>query len=347
MWKNCAEVDGALLLARRTLGVPRCPAGCHTYVVGRYLVTGCAGFIGSHLAAALLDEGEQVVGVDSLTDYYARELKLSAVQDLRERRGFSFFERDLAVDSLADVIAGTDCVFHLAAQPGVRGSWGSSFAVYARDNLLASQCVFEEAATEGVRVAFASSSSIYGNAEAYPTPEEATPAPISPYGVTKLACEQLAEAYRVSRGLDVVILRYFTVYGPRQRPDMAYSKIIRALLDATPFPVFGSGEQTRDVTYVSDAISAALLVADRAPTGAIYNVGGGTEASLLEVIAALEQESGNQLEVRFESDAPGDVRRTGADTSRIRHELGWAPTTALEQGLVAQLAWAAATVERR
>ena len=216
-----------------------------------------------------------------------------------------------------------------------------------RDNLLASQRVFEAAAGEGVRVAFASSSSIYGNAEAYPTPEEAAPAPISPYGVTKLASEQLAEAYRQSRDLDVVVLRYFTVYGPRQRPDMAFSKIIRALLETTPFYVYGTGEQTRDVTYVLDAVSATLRAAEQAAGGTVYNVGGGTETSLLKVVEALERESGKPLELRFEPDAPGDVRRTGADTSRIRSELGWSPTTSLEQGLAAQLAWAAATVGRR
>jgi UDP-glucuronate 4-epimerase len=246
---------------------------------------------------------------------------------------------------LEPLVAGTDGVFHLAAQPGVRGSWGQTFAVYVRDNILATQRLFETAARLGVRVTFASSSSVYGDAERHPTSEDVRPRPISPYGVTKLGCEHLAGAYGRGFGLDVVALRYFTVYGPRQRPDMAFTRITTALHQGRAFRVFGSGEQSRDFTYVADAVSATLAAMDRAPAGAVYNVGGGTEASLCDVIALCEQISGRRLELVREEAMAGDVRRTAADTSTIRAELGWAPRTGLEEGLSAHLEWAARTVD--
>jgi nucleoside-diphosphate-sugar epimerase len=188
---------------------------------------------------------------------------------------------------------------------------------------------------------WASSSSIYGNAEAYPTREDAAPRPVSPYGVTKLCCEHLADAYRESFGLDHIGLRYFTVYGPRQRPDMAYTRIAIALRDQTPFTIFGTGEQSRDVTYVGDAVAATIAAMDRAPSGVMYNVGGGSETSLLEAIEILERLSGRRLDRRHEAVAMGDVRRTAADTERIRTDTGWIPRSSIEEGLQAQLAWAA------
>src|SRR5215210_2960792 len=310
--------------------------------MSRYVVTGCAGFIGSHLSEALLDRGDEVVGVDAFTDYYPRALKEANLAMLRPRHGFSFVEADLADARLEPLLAGTSGVFHLAAQPGVRGSWGDTFAVYARDNVLATQRVFEAALDIGVRVVWASSSSVYGNAEAYPTPEDTRPRPISPYGVTKLSCEHLAAAYVESFDLDHVALRYFTVYGPRQRPDMAFTRIVTALVEGAEFPMFGTGEQSRDVTYVGDAVAATVASMDRAPAGAAYNVGGGTEASLLDAIEICERLAGRPLSVTREPVAAGDVRRTAADTTRIRSELGWRPQTALGQGLEAQLEWAAA-----
>ena len=312
-----------------------------------YLVTGCAGFIGSHLAEALLAGGHDVVGVDSFSDYYPRSVKEENVAAARAGERFRLLEADLAEEPLERHLAGVAGIFHLAAQPGVRGSWGTSFAQYVRDNLLATQRLLEAASAARARVVFASSSSVYGNAAAYPTPEDTRPRPISPYGVTKLGCEHLAAAYAGEAGADVVVLRYFTVYGPRQRPDMAFTRIVRALVDGAEFRVFGTGEQSRDVTYVADAVSAAIAAMERAPAGAVYNVGGGTEASLREVVAILERLAGRRLDARHEAAAAGDVRRTAADTSRIRAELGWAPTTSLEQGLEAQLAWAAATVAPR
>jgi len=234
-------------------------------------------------------------------------------------------------------------VFHLAAQPGVRGSWGDTFAVYVRDNLVATQRVFEAALRAGVRVAFASSSSVYGDAEAYPTSEGATPRPVSPYGVTKLCCEHLAQAYEAV-GLDFVALRYFTVYGPRQRPDMAVQRIATALADGGRFEVYGTGEQSRDVTYVDDAVTATLAAMDAAPAGAIYNVGGGGETTLRQIIALCEVITGRDLDVGHVPGAAGDVRRTAADTSLIRAQVGWTPQTSLEDGLTSQLASAASPV---
>ncbi len=306
--------------------------------MSRYLVTGCAGFIGSQLAAALLAAGHEVAGVDAMSDYYARALKEPNLAGL-EGGSFSFAEVDLADAPLEPHLEGVAGVFHLAAQPGVRGSWGESFARYVRDNLLATQRLLEAAAAAGARVVFASSSSVYGNAEVYPTSEDARPQPISPYGVTKLGCEHLAAAYASQAGADVVVLRYFTVYGPRQRPDMAFARITYALVAGTEFHVYGDGRQSRDVTYVGDAVEATLAAMALAPSGAVYNVGGGTEASLRDAIEILERLAGRRLDARYEPVA--------ADTSRIRAELGWAPATSLEQGLAAQLAWAAGTVARQ
>jgi nucleoside-diphosphate-sugar epimerase len=314
--------------------------------VSRYLVTGCAGFIGSHLVEALVEAGHDVLGVDALTDYYPREVKLANLAGLAEGASFELVAADLAERELRDLVEGTAGVFHLAAQPGVRGSWGGSFALYARDNLLVTQRVLEAAVAAGVRVVFASSSSVYGDAERYPTGEDAPTRPISPYGVTKLGCEHLVGAY-AEAGLDAVVLRYFTVYGPRQRPDMAFARIVHALALGEPFHVYGTGEQSRDVTYVGDAVTATVAAMETAPPGAVYNVGGGTEASLREVIALLEELAGRRLDARFDPAAAGDVGRTAADTSRIRAALGWAPAASLADGLAAQLAWAAGTVGHR
>lgn len=308
--------------------------------MSRYLVTGCAGFIGSHLSEALLDRGDDVVGIDAYTDYYDRELKEANVELLHERPAFALLEADLFEMSFPSVLEGIDGVFHLAAQPGVRGSWGETFGVYVRDNIVVSQRVFEAAAQTGIRVVWASSSSVYGNAEAFPTREDARPQPVSPYGVTKLACEALADAYAANAGLEAVGLRYFTVYGPRQRPDMAFTRIARALAEEHTFPVFGDGRQSRDVTYVADAVSASLLAMERGKNGVNYNVGGGSETSLREVIAVCENLSGRKLRLHFEDQAAGDVRRTSADTRAAQVDLGWFPAASLEAGLRAQLEWA-------
>ena len=304
----------------------------------RYIVTGAAGFIGSLLMEKLIADGHDVTGIDSFTDYYDTALKEE------NAAGKEIVRVDLAEEGLAGLAEGADGIFHLAAQPGVRASWGLSFEDYTRRNLLATQRVFEQAAAAGVRVAYASSSSIYGNAAAYPTTEETPPAPISPYGVTKLATEHLARAYSDGFGLDAVVLRYFTVYGPRQRPDMAFTRLVRALHEGTTFRLFGDGTHSRDVTYVGDVISASILALERAPSGAVYNVGGGNETSMREVIETLERISGRRLDLVYEDAATGDVKRTAADTSRLRADVGWAPQTSLEEGLTAHWRWVAERV---
>ena len=298
----------------------------------RYVVTGAAGFIGSHLAEALLAAGHEVVGIDSFTDYYDPAVKERNASGLDVRR------LDLARDELD--FTGSDGIFHLAGQPGVR-SFGDVFPLYVERNVLASQRVFEAAAGAGARVVFASSSSIYGEAEQYPTPEETPPRPLSPYGITKLACEHLARASGKSLGLDAVVLRYFNAYGPRQRPDMAFPRIVDALLEGRPFTLFGDGEQSRSFTYVRDVVAASMIAMERAETGSVYNVGGGQEATMNETIAMLERVAARRLDVRRTVAVAGDQRRTKADTTRIRDELGWQPTTSLEDGLRAQWEWAA------
>jgi UDP-glucuronate 4-epimerase len=295
----------------------------------RYGVTGAAGFIGSHLCEELRSRGHDVVGFDSFTSYYDPAWKERNASGLDVRR------IDLAEDPLD--LSGLDGIFHLAGQPGVR-SFGAVFPAYVRDNVLAAQRVFEVAAREGVRVAFASSSSIYGDAESYPTPETTPPRPLSPYGITKLACEHLAYAYTQSFGLDCVGLRYFTVYGPRQRPDMAFTRLVTALARGQSFELYGDGEQSRGFTYVSDAVDATIRVFERG--SGIYNIGGATEATMNEVIALLQAVSGRQLDLEHTAKARGDVRRTNADTTRLRSELDWTPQVSLEDGLRAQWLWA-------
>ncbi len=302
----------------------------------RYLVTGSAGFIGSHLAEALRAEGNEVVGLDSFTDYYDVALKEE------NARGQEILRLDLARDPLD--LAGFDGVFHLAGQPGVR-SFGDVFETYLERNVLASQRLFEAAARDGVRVVFASSSSVYGDAEAYPTAETVPPQPVSPYGITKLTCEHLARATAKSFGLDVVVARYFNAYGPRQRPDMAFTRIAMCLAEGRPFDLFGDGLQSRSFTYVADVVRGTILAMESGR--GTYNVGGGEEATMRDTIGIFEELAGRPLEIRDHPSVPGDQRRTKADTTLIRSELGWAPTTSLRDGLSSQWQWAAARVAAR
>jgi UDP-glucuronate 4-epimerase len=299
----------------------------------KYAVTGAAGFIGSHLAEALVAAGHDVVGLDCFTDYYDPALKEENARNLDVRRV------DLAEDELD--FAGLDGVFHLAGQPGVR-SFGDVFPTYVRRNVLASQRVFEAAARDGARVVFSSSSSVYGAAERYPTPESTVPHPLSPYGITKLACEHLAAAYEREFGLDCVTLRYFNAFGPRQRPDMAFTRIVLALAGRTRFDLYGDGEQSRGWTYVSDIVDATMLAMEHGR--GVYNAGGAIEASMNETIALLEQISGRALDVSRGPAVPGDQRRTNADTTRIRDDFGWQPRVSLEDGLRAQWEWASTRV---
>jgi nucleoside-diphosphate-sugar epimerase len=304
----------------------------------KYVVTGAAGFIGSHLAEGLLTLGHDIVAVDCFTDYYDPALKDE------NARGLDVQRIDLAEEDLD--LGGIDGVFHLAGQPGVR-SFGAVFDEYVRHNLIASRRVFETAARAGVRVVFSSSSSVYGDAETYPTPESAEPRPISPYGITKHGCEELARAYARAFVLDVVVLRYFTFYGPRQRPDMAFARMVDALARGVPFELYGDGLQSRAFTFVADGVDATIVAMERAPSEAVYNVGGGAEATMRDAIATLEDVAARPLEVLQRPAAKGDVRRTAPDTSRIERDLGWRATTALADGLSAQWEWAVSRVAAR
>jgi UDP-glucuronate 4-epimerase len=301
----------------------------------RYVVTGAAGFIGSHLSEQLQADGHEVVAVDSFTDYYERSRKE------RNAAALDVLELDLADAPLEPVVSCADGIFHLAGQPGVRASWGESFGLYLRRNVLATQRLFEAAAAADVRVVFASSSSVYGDAERYPTAEDVAPRPISPYGITKLACEQLAHAIGRGQGLDAVLLRYFTVYGPRQRPDMAFTAMLEALARGARFQLFGDGTAARSFTYVGDAVSATIAAMERGRNGEVYNVGGGDEATMNEAIALAERVAGRTLDVVRGAAATGDVRRTKADVAKAGAELGWSPRTGLEAGMEAQWRWAA------
>jgi UDP-glucuronate 4-epimerase len=308
--------------------------------IRRALVTGAAGFIGSHLCERLLADGWRVTGVDCFTDYYPRTDKEANLRELSRLPGFDLVEADLARPGWESCVPTGGVIFHLAAQAGVRGSFGTGFARYSHDNLVATQRVFEAGLDRGARrVVWASSSSVYGDAETQPCVEDRTPTrPRSPYGVTKRACEDLAAVYRAS-GLSTVGMRYFTVYGPRQRPDMAIRRICEALTGGHTFPVFGDGRQSRDFTYVSDAVDATVLAGTAHDPAPLYNIGGGEEATLAQVISVLERGAGGRLMVEHRPEQNGDVRRTSADVGLARRTLGWSPTVPLSVGLPAQLAW--------
>ena len=303
------------------------------------LVTGAAGFVGSHLSAALLDGGAEVRGVDAFTDYYSRLRKEQNLAHLRGRPGFSFLEDDLSEAPLAPLLDGVDCVFHLAGQPGVRASWGPDFVQYVRHNIAATQRLLEASMLHPLRkFVFASSSSVYGDAEAYPTPESLRPQPVSPYGVTKLAAEHLCEVYRTSFGVPVASLRLFTVYGPRQRPDMAFSRLVAAALAGEEFEVYGDGEQTRDFTFVGDVVKAMRDAAASDWCG-VANIGGGSRTSLNAVLDIVSNLCG-ELRVVRRPQATGDVRHTAADTSAAQAAFGYRPRTSLPEGLAAMVTWA-------
>ena len=304
------------------------------------VVTGCAGFIGSHLAGACLDAGEDVIGIDVLTDYYDVSQKRANLAPLLERESFEFHQVDLA-DGFDAFAERADVVYHQAGQPGVRDSWRENFALYLERNVLATQLLLEACLTHGVgRVVFASSSSVYGNAAAYPVDESMRVQPYSPYGVTKLAAEHLCSLYAANFGLSVVSLRYFTVYGPRQRPDMAIHRLCEAALHGGTFPLFGDGRQRRDFTFVGDVVRANLLAGTAdVPPGLVVNVAGGSDCSMNELIAAVEELAGRPILIDRHDHERGDVGRTGGATAAAEHELGWAPETSLRDGLARQLTW--------
>lgn len=311
------------------------------------LVTGAAGFIGSHLSAALLDRGATVVGLDCFTDYYPRPIKEANLDVNRGRDGFSFVEARIQDADLEQLLDGVTHVFHLAAQAGVRKSWGTDFRIYTDNNVDASQRLLEACVGRPLhRFVYASSSSLYGDHVEIPMRETALPQPVSPYGVTKLAAEQLCNLYYVNHGVQTASLRYFTVYGPRQRPDMAFHRFIRASLDGRPVTLYGDGEQTRDFTYVADAVAATIAAGDRGVPGRAYNVGGGSRVSMNRVIEIIGQVAGRPLQVDRGPAQKGDMRDTYADTTLARQDLGFAPSVTLEQGIEAEYRWLSSTPVR-
>jgi nucleoside-diphosphate-sugar epimerase len=307
------------------------------------LVTGAAGFVGSHLCEYLIGAGDDVIGIDCLTDVYPRTLKQENLEALSGAAGFRFEEADINTRDLASLLSGVDVVYHLAAQPGVRPSWGKNFSHYVMNNICSTQRLLEALRNHRVhKFVYASSSSVYGNSESYPTSEVACPAPVSPYGVTKLAAEHLCELYRVNFEVPTVSLRLFTVYGPRQRPDMAFRRLIGASLNGSPFELYGDGTQTRDFTYAEDAVSAMRAAALSEWCG-VANIGGGTRTSMDEVIAVMEELSGPIRVVR-KSEQKGDVRHTGADITVASSQFGYNPRTMLRAGLEQMLRWASERV---
>ena len=312
------------------------------------VVTGAAGFIGSHLVERLLDSGHEVVGIDSFEDYYPRRFKDANIAEVRAAERFTLLEENLlrmAADGSAggsrldEVVAGADCVFHLAAQAGVRASWGETFRIYTDNNVLATQMVLESCRRQGVpKVVYASSSSVYGDTDELPMHEEANCRPVSPYGVTKLAGEQLCRLYWKNHGVPTVALRFFTVYGPRQRPDMAFHLFLKAMHEGRPLEMYGTGGQTRDFTFIDDIVGGIVLAMGGAD-GAVYNLGGGSRVTLLEAIRTLESVSGLTAEVRGEDVQAGDVKHTWADLTRAEEELGYAPQVPLEEGLRREAEW--------
>jgi len=306
-----------------------------------HLVTGAAGFVGSQLAEALVDAGHEVVGVDCFTPYYDRAAKEANVEALRRSGAFRLVEADLRDADLGRLLDGVDVVFHQAAQPGVRLSWSDGFPTYDSCNVLATQRLLEAAVGAGVRrLVYASSSSVYGDADRFPVVETDLPHPHSPYGVTKLAGEHLCGLYAANHGLSTVSLRYFTVYGPRQRPDMAFHRLIEGALEGRPFPLYGDGSHVRDFTFVADVVRANLLAADaEVAAGTVVNVCAGGATALCEVIEAVGAAVGSPVPVERHPEQPGDVRRTGGSGDAARRLLGWEPQTTLADGIAAQVAW--------
>ncbi len=306
----------------------------------RALVTGAAGFIGSHLCDRLLADGYDVVGLDSFTDYYSRTLKEQNLTNARGHKGFRFHELDLVEDDLESAFDGVQVVFHVAGRSGLRVSRRNQFDHYLRDNVVATQRLLEHAASRHVRrFVYAGSSSIYGDAERLPTKETTEPRPVSYYGLTKLAAEKLVLLYATSREVPAIVLRYFHVYGPRQRPDMAIARFMRGLHEGEPVDVYGDGEQTRDFTFVADAVEATVHAAEVQTRESVFNIGGGSRATLNGVLAQLEQISGAAAQRRTLAVAPGDHRHGSASINLARRELAWEPRVSLRAGLERHWEW--------
>lgn len=309
----------------------------------KILVTGVAGFIGSKIARRLLDDGHEVVGIDSITDYYDESMKRANLARLRSGT-FRFVEEDINVADLDALLDDTSVVFHQAGQPGVRSSWGEEFGIYLNANIAATQRLLEASlrARGPIRFVYASSSSVYGNAEKYPTSEIDRPHPVSPYGVSKLAGEHLVSLYAGNFGLQTVSLRYFTVFGPGQRTDMAFTRFARAAIRNEPISIFGTGQQVRDFTYVDDVVEANVLAGfGPVAAGSVFNVAGGGSITVNEVLQILEEIHGKPIKVEYAPGVNGDVFRTGGSTEAIKQAVGWEPSTPFREGFARQYEWAA------
>jgi UDP-glucuronate 4-epimerase len=311
------------------------------------LVTGCAGFIGSQLTELLLARGDEVIGIDCFNDNYGRPQKLENLRNFSDRENFEFVPIDLGRGDLEELVADRDTIFHLAAEPGVRSSWGARYRQYVHNNILATQHLLDAAKDRpGLRVVYASSSSVYGDAIERPTTEQAKTDPRSPYGQTKLSAEQLCALYHYNFDLDFVALRYFTVFGPRQRPDMAFHIFCRAALLGEPLTVFGDGRQTRDFTFVGDVAAATAAAADaELDRERIFNIGGGAPISIRGVLEMIGEISGTELDVVYQANELGDVKDTAADTTLARKVLGFAPKVGVREGLEAEFEWLQARTE--
>jgi UDP-glucose 4-epimerase len=306
----------------------------------RVVVTGAAGFIGSHLSERLLAEGHEVVGIDCFSDFYDRATKEKNLHASRHHDTFHFAESDLVDANLRNLVDGASVVYHLAGLDGVQPSWGNQFDRYVRDNVIATQRLLEALkGTPVERMVFAGSSSVYGDAEMFPTKESALPHPLSPFGVTKLAAEHLTHLYTRNYEIPVVSVRYFTVYGPRQRPDMAFSRFMQALIAGDEIEVFGDGEQTRDLTYVSDAVEGTIKASSADVVGQVFNLGGGSRVTVNQVLAMLEEISGLEVRRKNLPATPGDPRHSGASINLARARLGWEPRVSIRDGLAKQWQW--------
>ncbi len=304
------------------------------------LVTGAAGFIGSHLSQFLVRNGMAVVGIDAFVDYYPREIKELNLSGIGNEQAFEFVEGSLLDVDLSSLLDGVDVVFHQAAQAGVRASWGESFRIYTDNNILATQLLLEACKEKSIqKFVYASSSSVYGNTTDFPMKESSLPSPVSPYGVSKLAAEHLCRLYHKNFGVPTVSLRYFTVYGARQRPDMAFHRFIRWGLEGRALDVYGDGRQSRDFTHVDDIVKANWLAVEKGSPGEVFNIGGGSRITLNEVIDIIGGMVGSKPVVRHEDMQKGDVRHTSADMSKAQEVLGYAPKVSIEEGLASEFAW--------
>jgi nucleoside-diphosphate-sugar epimerase len=304
------------------------------------IVTGAAGFIGSNLSEKLLVSGHRVIGIDSFLDYYPRQVKESNLAKLKKIPGFEFREKDILQADWKSLLEGTEAVFHLAAQAGVRASWSKNFVVYTKNNIEATQLILEEAKNFPLKkFVFASTSSVYGDTEDIPMKEVSLVKPVSPYGVTKLAAEELCYLYWKSYGVPCVSLRYFTVYGPGQRPDMAFYRFLLAQLEGRSITIFEDGNQTRDFTYIDDIVSGTILASQKGKEGETYNLGGGSRITVNEVLKILGEITGKVPEIRFSEKQKGDMRHTFASTERARQDLGYTPRVSLREGLKNEYEW--------